>query len=89
MPIKNPICPEIKAEILTKIRLGEMNVSEASRAYAVAKSTIFNWINRGNEPSVVGKPEYQRLQNKNKELYEIIGELTAEINAMKKLKKLI
>lgn len=87
MPIKTPISPEIKAEILTKIRLGEMNASEASRAYAVAKSTISNWINRGNETSIVGRAEYQRLQNKNKELYEIIGELTAEINTMKKLKK--
>jgi transposase-like protein len=76
------IAPELKAEMLEKVKLGE-KVVDIAKQYGVYHKTIYNWmsnkVNQTNE-----QLEISKLKRHNEELLRMVGELTVEIIKLKK-----
>lgn len=79
-----PINPEVKNEILEKIKKGEKVVALAE-SYGISEHTIYTWLRR-KAIGTVSLLEYNRLKNENYQLKQIIGVLTLEIEKTKKKK---
>lgn len=80
--MKNAIAVEVKGEILTKVKAGEP-VSSLARQYGISDKTIYTWI-KGKTTNKVSWLEFAKLRNENKQLKEIIGVLSLEVEKSKK-----
>ena len=76
------IAKEVKEEILTKIKGGEP-VAQVAPHYGVSSKTIYNWL-RTRALSGISVLEYNKLKRENRELKEIVGILTLEVEKLKK-----
>lgn len=80
MPGFKPIDPQIKAEILTKIRDEGMRVMEVAEAYGVSSKTIYTWLRsnvlNSNTSLIL---QLNRLKKENEQLYNLLGRATAEL----------
>lgn len=81
----NKINDSQKQEILNKIQLGVKSVSELANEYGVSNKTIYRWLKEGMgvNPSFW---KVKSLERENKELKELIGALTFEMDKFKKNK---
>lgn len=80
--MKSKIAPEVKAEVLSKIKAGE-SVASLSEKYGVSVKTIYGWL-RWETSNKVSWVEYSRLKKENQTLKEIVGVLTLELQKSKK-----
>lgn len=75
--------PEVKADILRRVKDEGITVQQAAKDHGLHESTIYNWLGTG----AVGAPSWNdvaRLQKQNKELFEIVGELTVKLSTAQK-----
>ena len=84
MPKKSHrIPPEVKADILKRVKEEGVTVPQAAKDHGIHETTIYGWLGKGAS----GTPswgEFSRLQKQNKELYELVGELTLKLSAAQK-----
>ncbi|MGC1684464.1 MAG: transposase [Candidatus Acidiferrales bacterium] len=74
---------DVKADILRRVKEEGISVSVAAKDAGISDATIYTWLGTG----AAGAPswgEFSRLQKQNKELFEVIGELTVQLSAAKK-----
>jgi transposase-like protein len=77
------ISPEVKQDILRRIKDEGVSVAQAAKDHGVNESTIYNWLGA----STKGTPSWAdlaKLQKQNKELFEVIGELTVKLSTTQK-----
>ncbi len=77
------IAAEVKADIIRRIKEEGVSVPQAAKDHGISTATIYTWLGTGAS----GAPswgEFSRLQKQNKELFEVIGELTVQLSAAKK-----
>ena len=75
--------PEVKAEIIKKIKEEGVSVPQISKDYGVHHTTIYSWLGAGAK----GAPswsEFAKVQKQNKELLALIGELTVQLSVAQK-----
>jgi len=79
MPKGKPIDPQLKAEIVSKIRDEGLSVSAASTQYNVNAKSIYYWLRDGvvdgNRNLIL---ENNKLKKELEIAYRILGRLTAE-----------
>jgi transposase-like protein len=80
--LKSKIAPEVKSEVLSKIKSGE-SVASLAEKYGISVKTIYGWL-RWETTNKVSWMEYSRLKKENQTLKEIVGVLTLEIQKSKK-----
>ena len=80
--MKKIVATEVKEEILSKVKAGE-TVSSLAKLYGVSDKAIYNWIG-GKTVNKVSWLEFAKLRNENKQLKEIIGVLSLEVEKSKK-----
>lgn len=80
--MKKIVATEVKEEILGKVKAGE-TVSSLAKLYGVSDKAIYNWIG-GKTTNKVSWLEFAKLRNENKQLKEIIGVLSLEVEKSKK-----
>jgi transposase-like protein len=84
MPKGKPIDPNLRAEIVSKIRNEGMSVSEASAQYGVNSKSIYYWLRDGvvdgNRNLIL---ENNKLKKENEQLYKLLGRATAEMQKSK------
>lgn len=71
--------PEVKTDILRRVKDEGITVQQAAQDHGLHESTIYNWLGTG----AAGAPswnEFARLQKQNKELFEVVGELTVKLS---------
>jgi transposase-like protein len=75
--------PEIKSEILKKIKEENASVPDLAKQYGLSPKTIYGWIATGvtSAPSIL---EVARLKRENAALHEIIGRITVKLSQMEK-----
>lgn len=75
--------PEIRAEILRKLKENGESVPDLAKQYGLSAQTIYRWIasNVTAPPSVL---ELSKLKRENANLHEIIGRLTVKLSQMEK-----
>jgi transposase-like protein len=74
---------ELKEQILKRIKEEGLTVKQAADEHGISTKTIYNWM-RGKSMSDSSILEISRLKRENKELLEIIGELTHDLRKPKK-----
>lgn len=74
---------EIKEQILKRIKEEGITVKQAALDHGISTKTIYNWT-RGKTLSEGSILQISRLKRENKELLEIIGELTHNLKRSKK-----
>ena len=79
-----PIDPQLKTEIVNKIRHDGMSVSEASSTYGISAKSIYTWLREGvvdgNRNLIL---ENNRLKKELEQVYRLLGRATAEMNRPK------
>lgn len=77
------ISKEIKEQVLKRIKEEGVSVTDAAKEAGISTKTIYNWL-RSKTIRDGGILEISRLKRENRELLEIIGELTHEVKRSKK-----
>lgn len=75
--------PEVKAEIIRRIKEEGIPVAQAAKEHGLHEGTIYNWIGAGAQ----GAPswsEFSKLQKQNRELLALVGELTLRLSTEQK-----
>lgn len=76
------ISKEVKEEVLAKVKSG-VKVPELSKQYGISDKTIYNWL-KGQVNEQVTAREYNKVKRENQWLKEIVGDLTIELEKLKK-----
>jgi transposase-like protein len=82
--MKSAIAPEVKQEILEKVKKGE-KVPVLGKQYGVSEHTIYYWL-RMKAVGTISLLEFNKLKKENQQLKEIIGIITYELEKSKKKK---
>lgn len=77
-----PIAPEIKNEVISRIKNNGEAVSALSSEYQISVKTIYGWLRKQSEKGV-SVLELSRLKRENKLLLEMVGRLTLDKNLKK------
>ena len=77
------IAKEVKAEIVRRVKEEGVSVAQAAKDAGIHETTIYGWLGSG-ATSAPSWGEFSRLQKQNKELVEVIGELTIKLSQAKK-----
>jgi transposase-like protein len=82
---KNRVAPEIKEQILNRIKNEGVIVVQAAKDHGIPESTISTWIAK----KVEGQPslgEIIKLKKENDELKRLIGDITLKLSETQKKK---
>ena len=74
---------DVKADILRRVKEEGIAVAVAAKDAGISEATIYDWLSKG----ATGAPswsEFSRLQKQNKELFEVVGELTVKLSQTQK-----
>ena len=77
------IAKEVKAEIVRRVKDDGVSVAEAAKDAGVNPTTVYGWLGSG-ATSTPSWGEFSRLQKQNKELFEVVGELTVKLSQAQK-----
>ncbi len=77
------IAAEVKADIIRRVKEEGISVVQAAKDHGIHESTIYSWLGKGASGSPSWS-EFSRLQKQNKELFEVVGELTMKLSQAQK-----
>jgi len=79
------IAPEIKEQILARVKNDGISVTDAAKDHGVNPTTIYEWLKSGveNQPSFA---ELSRLKRENLDLKLLVGEMTLKLSEAQKKK---
>ena len=74
---------EVKTQIISRIKKGEVSVADAAQDHGVSEQTIYNWLAKGvkGQPTIL---EVAKLKKKNEELLKLVGKLTVDLSNSQK-----
>lgn len=75
--------PDVKADILRRVKEEGIAVSQAAKDAGISEAAIYTWLGTG----AAGTPswaDFSRLQKQNRELFEVVGELTVKLSQAQK-----
>lgn len=77
------IAPDIREQILKRIKEEGASVSQAAKDHGIHEATIYNWLGKGahGAPSWI---EFAKLKRENKALLELVGEVTLKLSESQK-----
>jgi len=82
---RHKIAPELKEQIINRIKNEGVSVSQAAKDHGVSDVTIYSWIAK----KVDGQPtlsEIIRLKRENEQLFKLVGEMTLKLSESQKKK---
>jgi transposase-like protein len=80
---KHRIAPELKAQIINRIKNEGITVIQAAIDHGISENTIYGWIAK----KVEGQPSFSeliRLRKENRELFQLVGEMTLRLSEAQK-----
>jgi transposase-like protein len=83
MGSKHRLAPEVKADIVRRIKEEGVTVQQAAKEHGVHETTVYGWLGGG----ATGAPtfgEVSKLRKENNEYIRIIGELTVRLSTAQK-----
>lgn len=77
------VAPEVKAQIINRIKNEGVSVAEAAKDHGVSEASIYTWLGKKAEggPSVL---EIARLKKENNDLLRLVGEMTLKLSETQK-----
>lgn len=85
MSKRHRIAPEVKEQIINRIKNEGVSVAQASKDHGVTTHTIYKWLGAKTEggPSIM---EYAKLKKDYEELLKLVGLMTLKLNEAQKKK---
>lgn len=80
---KHRIAPEVKEQIINRIKNDGVSVAEAAKDHGISDQTIYGWIAK----KVDGQPtlsEFLKLKRENAQLLQLVGEITLKLSETQK-----
>ena len=77
------IAPEVKADILRRIKEEGVSVAQAAQDHGIHETTIYNWLGAGIQ-SAPSWSEFAKLQKQYQEALALIGRLTLQLSLEQK-----
>lgn len=77
------VAAEVRTEIIRRVKEDGIPVLQAAKEHGVTDRAIYTWLGAGSQ----GAPtfsEFSRIQRQNKDLLEIIGEMTLKLSQAQK-----
>jgi transposase-like protein len=77
--------PEVKEQIINRIKNDGVSVAAAAKEHGISEATIYNWLGS----KVKGVPsmlEYLKLKRENDELLRLVGLITLKLSETQKKK---
>jgi transposase-like protein len=80
---KHRIAPEVKEQIIKRIKHDGVSVVEAAKEHGISENTIYAWIAKkaDGQPSL---SELLKVKKENKQLLELVGEMTLKLSEAQK-----
>lgn len=79
----NRIDPQIKAQILKRIREDGIPAAQAAREHGVHDTTVYNWLSDRTAKTATGR-EVTKLKKENAFLKSLIADMTIELSRSQK-----
>jgi transposase-like protein len=82
---RHKIAPELKEQIINRIKNDGVSVVQAAKEHGVVEGTIYGWLAK----KVEGQPtlsENIKLKKENAQLFQLIGEITLKLSESQKKK---
>lgn len=81
--MSEPIKKEIREQILSRIKNDGVPVAQAAKEHGVNSKTVYGWLAKETmtEPTIL---EFNRIKRENQGLYQLIGQLTSELDKVKR-----
>lgn len=79
---KHRVSRDLKNQILERIKTSGKSIKEVSEEHGISKTTIYEWLKKGVDGTTT--KEILKLTKENKELKQIIGELTVQLGVGQK-----
>jgi len=82
---KNKVAPEVKEQIINRIKNNGVTVTEVAKDHGIPESTIHTWLARRTE----GQPslgDLIKLKRENDQLKMLLGEITLKLSETQKKK---
>jgi len=80
---KHRVAPELKAQIINRIKNEGVTVAQAAQDHGISENTIYGWIAKKVEGGS-SFSEVIRLKKENRQLLELVGEITLKLSESKK-----
>ena len=82
---KSRIAPDVKAQIISRIKNDGVSVAQAAKDAGVSDASIYTWLGKKAEggPSVL---EIAKLRKEVAQLLQLVGELTLKLSESQKKK---
>ena len=82
---KHKIAPELKEQIINRIKNDGVTVVQAAKDHGIAENTIYAWLSKkaGGQPNLA---EIVRLKRENAQLLQLVGEITLKLSETQKKK---
>jgi len=80
---KHRIAPELREQIVSRIKNDGVTVADAAKDHGVSEGTIYSWIAK----KVEGQPtlgELLKLKRENAQLLTLVGEMTLKLSETQK-----
>lgn len=77
------IAPDIKEQILKRIKEEGVSVSQAAKDHGIHETTVYGWLGAGAK-SIPSWIEFAKLRRENKALLELVGEITLKLSESQK-----
>ncbi|HEY9583696.1 MAG TPA: transposase [Candidatus Paceibacterota bacterium] len=79
---KYRIAPEVREQIINRIKNEGITVAQASKDHGVSDVTIYKWL--GSKADGPTYAEIAKLKKENKALFELVGEMTLKLSETQK-----
>ena len=82
---KHTIAPELKEQIISRIKNDGITVVQAAKDHGISENTIYAWLSR----KAAGQPtlaEIVKLKRENAQLLQLVGEITLKLSETQKKK---
>lgn len=80
---KFKIAPEVKADIIRRVKEEGVPVAQAAKDHGVSEASIYIWLG-GTAKGAPTWSEFSKLRRERDELLRIVGELTVNLSAAQK-----
>lgn len=83
MKKKYRVAPDVREQILKRIKEEGISVAEAAKDAGISDAAIYHWLGKG----AAGTPswsEFVKVKRENKALLELVGEITLKLSESQK-----
>ncbi|MFZ1075168.1 MAG: transposase [Minisyncoccia bacterium] len=80
------IAPEVKEQIINRIKNDGVTVAQAAKEHGIHETTIYGWLGAKVQDGTASVLEIARLRKENDELLRLVGLMTLKLSETQKKK---